>query len=176
MKGGKAQEIDDISLTIFVSKSKITTSTVTEKIATSEDGIVFVIFGKKWIIAIVKAISQSIINKGEPDRSSIFHKEFSTWKCSICARKITIAKPFTNQSITGCGTNLINFQILKNQASIWKIQAKTTAASRYSKDCSEFQVSVISGAITTAIAQVAQEIIPALHQKTDVISQIIAAA
>jgi hypothetical protein len=85
--------------------------------------------------------------------------------------KIIIAKPFTNHSITGCGINLTNFQNLNNQNRICKIHIKTKVANKYSIQCI-----ATSETITTAKAQVAQEIIHGLHQKTAVTSQTIKAA
>jgi len=91
--------------------------------------------------------------------------------CQICERKIIIAKPFTNHNITECGINLINFQNLNNQNKICKIHIKINVANKYSIQCI-----ATNDTITTAKAQVAQEIIHGLPQKIDVTSQTIKAA
>ena len=91
--------------------------------------------------------------------------------CSNCDRKITTAKPFTNPSITGCGTILINFPNFKNPAPSCSKPIKTTLANKYSTPWL-----ATSETITTANAPVAPEIIPGLPPKTAVIIPTINAA
>ena len=79
--------------------------------------------------------------------------------------KITIARPFTNPNITGCGTSLMNFPSLKSPIKIWITPAKATAANTYSSPL-EF----IKAIRVITVAPAPPEIIPGLPPKIAVIN------
>ena len=131
--------------------------------ATKPAGIARVILGKKNIIAIVKATSPSIVNIGAPASQCMTPSAPSTLNCSICAKKITIAKPFTKPSITGYGTMRIYLPNFSPPKIICKMPVSTMVANRYSTPCCE-----TSATITTAIEPVAPEIMPGRPPTKDV--------
>ena len=122
---------------------------------------------------------------GEPCIHSSSPAALVTLNWPSCAKKITIAKPFTKPSITGCGTRRINLPNLNTPAIICSIPVSTTVANRY---CSPILSTGTSMAfpialpvdtratITTAIAPVAPEIIPGRPPNTAVIKPTIKAA
>ena len=147
------------------------TNNVTTMIAASEAGTTLVNFGRKWMIAIVSATRPSMIASGLPAIHSICPSTPAVLNCPSCARKITIASPLTNPSITGCGTMRMNLPSLRTPASTCRTPIRTTAANMYSIPCS-----ATSATSTTASAPVAPEIIPGRPPKTAVIRPTMKAA
>lgn len=91
--------------------------------------------------------------------------------CSTWARKIIIASPFTNPSITGWGISLTSFPSQNIQKNICRAHISTKVAKRKS-----IQYVTTSDVITTASAHVAQDIIHGLPQNIAIISPTIKAA
>ena len=89
----------------------------------------------------------------------------------ICARKITMARPLTKPSITGCGTSRMNLPHCMAPAKIWISPISTTVAKRYSTPCC-----ATSATITTASAPVAPEIMPGRPPMSAVINPTMKAA
>ncbi|MNY18341.1 hypothetical protein D3C86_1517170 [compost metagenome] len=101
--------------------------------ATSEAGIAFVIFGIRITNPIVSATNPSMIHNGVPLSHSALAPPVLNWE--ICARKITIANPFTKPYMTDCGTSRMNFASLKSPTKIWNTPASAMAANTYSSPC-----------------------------------------
>ena len=111
-------------------------------------------------------MSQNIIISGVPVI------QFShTLNCSSWERKIIIARPFTNPSITVCGMSLTSLPSQSTQKSICSTHIKISVVNKYST-----QYFATSETITIARAHVAPEIIPGLPPNIAVISHIINAA
>ena len=131
-------------------------------IPASGAGISLVKRGMIQMIAMVAATSASIRYNGLPDSHSppdmpcpVSTIVPGTLNWPIWARKITIARPFTKPSITGCGTSRMNLPHCMTPAKIWISPMSTTVANRYSTPCCATKAT-----ITTAKAPVAPEIIP----------------
>ena len=81
------------------------------------------------MIAIVNNTKPIIIYKAEPSIQT-FSPPTISLNIPNCERKITIAKPFTNPIITGCGIKRTNFPSLKTPANICIIPIKITVANK----------------------------------------------
>lgn len=114
----------------------------------------------------VSRINPHIRSNGIP----VIHSP-ATLNCPNCAKKIIIARPFTNPSITVWGISLMSFPNFRTPKSIWKIPIKTTVAKRYSIPCCATKETIM-----TASAPVAPEIIPGLPPNNAVIKPTINAA
>ncbi len=112
--------------------SKLNTNIVTTPIASSGAGTNLVIFGAAQIRNIVNATRASVSSSVVPLIQPWPPSGVSTRNCSSCARPITIANPFTNPSITGCGTMRMNFPSRNIPASSWMMPIRTTVANKYS--------------------------------------------
>ena len=159
---GKPPWIDARSPTRGTSMPVAITTTATMPMPASGAGISLVILGITQMIAMVAATSASIKNSGWPDSHSPPDMPWpvstivpGTLNWLICARKITIARPFTKPSITGCGTSRINLPHCMTPANIWIRPIRTTVTNRYSTPCCATKATM-----TTANAPVAPEIIP----------------
>ena len=71
--------------------------------------------GISQMMPMVSATSPSISASGAPVSQAPFAMPWpadsadpGTWNCDNCAMKITMARPLTNPSITGCGTSRMN--------------------------------------------------------------------
>ena len=101
--------------TVATSKSPKITIAETTKIATNASGNFLVICGKPNIMAIVKPTSPTIVHNEAPCIHTI--SPFSeVMNILNCERKITIANPFTNPIMTGCGIKRTNLPSLKTPA------------------------------------------------------------
>ena len=106
--------MDAISPTDLVSTPKPMMIADTTKMPASEEGKTLVSFGRKWIMAIVKATKPIMIQRGVPESQVVVPPTSVVLNCANCAMAITIASPFTNPKITGCGTSLMNFPSLRS--------------------------------------------------------------
>ena len=91
--------------------------------------------------------------------------------CSSWARPMTIARPFTKPSMTGCGIMRINLPQRSAPATSCKMPINITVANRYCTPCC-----ITRETITTANAPVAPEIMPGRPPRTAVTSPTIKAA
>ena len=165
---GKPPAILARSPTVLVLRSSPITIKLTTRIPANAEGIAFVTFGKKWVINIVAAIILIMMYNSLPANqlpSVQPHLPPGVDSCNwgICAKKITIAKPFTNPSITGYGTIRMNLPSFKAPAPIWIIPIKTTVANKYWGPIpapKSRSACATKATITTAKAPVAPEIIP----------------
>ena len=135
--------------------------------ATSEEGRAVVKRGRKWIISMVRATRPTSMYNWAPSSQATSTMlpsmkvpasqpgSPSTPNWLSWARKITMARPLTKPSITGCGTMRMNLPSLNKPALICRIPISTTVANRYSTPWSATSVT-----ITTASAPVAPEIMP----------------
>ena len=143
------------SPTLVTSRSKKITNRLMPAIAAKGAGIIFVSRGVTQINAMVKATRPRVVYNSAPLTHVFSPDAEMDLNCSNWARPITIARPLTNPSITGCGTMRINLPQRKKPAINCKTPIKTTVAKRYSTPCW-----LTSETITTASAPVAPEIIP----------------
>ncbi len=103
----------------------------------------------------VKATRPNIHHNGSPDNHCSSPFSPVTLKALSWARKMTMARPFTNPNITGSGTIRINLPNRNTPARICRMPINTTVANKYSTPCC-----ATNATITTANAPVAPEIIP----------------
>ena len=118
--------------------------------------------GMSLMSAIVKAVSATCVYSAASARPA---KEL------ICAEPMTMARPFTNPIMHGCGTSRMNFPRRSAPATAWMAPASATAAKRYSGPCD-----ATSGAKTTAVAPAAPEMTPGCAPSTAVHKPMSAAA
>ena len=170
-KGGRLPSTDARSPTRGTGTSNMITATAMRPMAASGAGNALVMRGVIQIIAIVAATSARVIQRVMPDIQTWCPLLPGTLNCSICAKKITIARPLTKPSITGCGTIRINFPRRKTPARICRMPIRTTVAKRYCKPCC-----ATKDTITTARAPVAPEIMPGRPPKAAVIRPTMKAA
>ena len=110
-----------------------------EKITIPETTIIAISASGSFFVAFIFG-SPHIINMVKPTKPTIYHKETpSNHTLSVpsivlnipnCDKKITIAKPFTNPIITGCGINLTNLPNLKRPAKTWRTPIRITVKKR----------------------------------------------
>src|SRR3989338_8866728 len=161
---GSPPLIEARSPTVLVSMPAKIASAETTMIAARVEGTILVILGSREIIAMVSAIKPSIVYSGAPCIQLVVPSGAVTLKCPICARKITIARPFTKPSITGYGTMRMNLPNLASPNRICSTPISTTVANRYSTPCC-----TTTATITTASAPVAPEIMPGRPPNNEVI-------
>ncbi len=132
-------------------------------------------------MAMVNTTKPSISHRLVPCNHCISPSTFSLNKPS-CDKKITIAKPFTNPIITGCGIKRTNLPKRNTPAKIW--MPPTTNNVMNSHWSPRFSTGVANASptslplaikctITTAMAPVAPEIIPGLPPNSAVTIPII---
>ena len=171
VKGGRPPSTDAKSPTRGTGTSNKMTAMATRPMAASGAGKAFVMRGVIQIIAIVAATSARLIQRVAPDIQTWCPLPSGTLNCSICAKKITIARPLTKPSMTGCGTIRINFPRRNTPARICRTPIRTTVAKRYCTPCCATKET-----ITTARAPVAPEIMPGRPPKAAVINPTMKAA
>ena len=120
--------------------------------------------------AIVNTTNPNITANGIPVIHVCPPAPSETLNCPSCARKITIARPFTKPNITGYGIMRINLPHRNRPTLICIRPINTTVANKYSTPWS-----TTNDTITTAKAPVAPEIMPGRPPNTAVISPTIKA-
>ena len=125
---------------------------VTMPTASRLGGSAVVSLGMSLTSAIVATVSAAMVRPRAPrSRPPVSGSR----KCVSCARVMTIARPLTNPSITGCGTSRMNLPRPSAPHAIWYSPAKSAAAERYAGPCA-----ATSEVITTAHAPDAPVIEP----------------
>ena len=106
-------------------------SSVATTIATSAEGTARVIFGRKWMITMVRATTRRVAVRAVLS-SRLFSPVTGSMskKCCSCARKITIARPLTKPSMTGYGTMRMYFPSRSRPTPIWIRPMRMTAGKR----------------------------------------------
>mmetsp|Transcript_2173 Transcript_2173/g.4661 ORF Transcript_2173/g.4661 Transcript_2173/m.4661 type:complete len:309 (+) Transcript_2173:655-1581(+) len=129
---------------------------VTRNMAESEAGSLSVTRGMVFIKNAVAAHRPAMVIPLGLIKSKYAPVEVSL-KCASCAFAITIARPLTNPSITGCGTSLMNLPARAFPTRICSTPARSTVGPRNSTPCSR-----TSSAMTTAQAPDAPVMTPPL--------------
>mmetsp|Transcript_16448 Transcript_16448/g.41746 ORF Transcript_16448/g.41746 Transcript_16448/m.41746 type:complete len:203 (+) Transcript_16448:1050-1658(+) len=142
---------------VLVLMPRLCTRAVTVPMATSGAGTARVSFGRMVMMPMVRATRPAMVASGAPESHTAWPAALTVWKCSACADRMTMARPFTKPSMAGCGTRRMSLPRRSTPKTSCRPPAIAMQAKRYSGPWLATREPV-----TTAVAPAAPEIMPGL--------------